>query len=325
MADGIAATHLLAGLSDESMSDSFASNIHTTMQSQSASVRRGGFRVNPSEALTASTAVMAGIVRAAKGASEIAAGVLSPAASSLNGPISDLRRYSAAKVPLADVEQVCRKFDVTINDVALAAITESYRNVLIQRGERPRFDSLRTLVPVSTRSNSALSKTDNRVSLMLPNLPVDQENPLQRLRIVHSRLTRAKAGGQRQFGNTLMAIANRLPFPMTAWAVGLLMRLPQRGVVTVATNVPGPRRPLQIMGRRVLDLYPVSPIAMQLRTSVAMLSYADDLYFGILADYDVVADAGQLARGIEDAVARLVAISKRRKVTRRRGALSLVV
>ncbi len=64
---------------------------------------------------------------------------------------------------------------------------------------------------------------------------------------------------------------------------------------------------------------------MQLRTSVAMLSYADDLYFGILADYDVVADAGQLARGIEDAVARLVAISKRRKVTRRRGALSLVV
>lgn len=236
MADGIAATHLLAGLSDESMSDSFASNIHTTMQSQSASVRRGGFRVNPSEALTASTAVMAGIVRAAKGASEIAAGVLSPAASSLNGPISDLRRYSAAKVPLADVEQVCRKFDVTIND-----------------------------------------------------------------------------------------IANRLPFPMTAWAVGLLMRLPQRGVVTVATNVPGPRRPLQIMGRRVLDLYPVSPIAMQLRTSVAMLSYADDLYFGILADYDVVADAGQLARGIEDAVARLVAISKRRKVTRRRGALSLVV
>lgn len=275
--------------------------------------------------MTASTAVMAGIVRAAKGASEIAAGVLSPAASSLNGPISDLRRYSAAKVPLADVEQVCRKFDVTINDVALAAITESYRNVLIQRGERPRFDSLRTLVPVSTRSNSALSKTDNRVSLMLPNLPVDQENPLQRLRIVHSRLTRAKAGGQRQFGNTLMAIANRLPFPMTAWAVGLLMRLPQRGVVTVATNVPGPRRPLQIMGRRVLDLYPVSPIAMQLRTSVAMLSYADDLYFGILADYDVVADAGQLARGIEDAVARLVAISKRRKVTRRRGALSLVV
>ncbi|OSC43218.1 WS/DGAT/MGAT family O-acyltransferase [Mycobacterium decipiens] len=329
MADGIAATHVLAGLSDEGVGDSFASNIHAARESESPSAQRGGFRINPISALggvwNASTTIAAGVVRAAQGAGEIAAGLLSPAASSLTGPISDLRRYSAARVALADVEQVCRKFDVTVNDVALTAITESYRNILIQRGERPRFDSLRTLVPVSTRSNGALGETDNRVSLMLPYLPVDEEDPVQRLRIVHSRLTRTKTSGQSQAGNALMTMANRLPFPLTAWAVRLLMRLPQRGVVTVATNVPGPRRPLQIMGRRVLGLYPVPPIAMQLRTAVAMLSYADDLYFGILADYDVVADVDQLGWGIEAAVARLVAISKRRKVPRARGALSLVV
>jgi hypothetical protein len=64
---------------------------------------------------------------------------------------------------------------------------------------------------------------------------------------------------------------------------------------------------------------------MQLRTGVAMLSYADHLFFGILADYEVVADADQLARGIEAAVARLASISKRRKAPRARGGLSLVV
>ena len=103
------------------------------------------------------------------------------------------------------------------------------------------------------------------------------------------------------------------------------MRFPQRGVVTVATNVPGPRRPLRIMGRLVLGVFPVPPLAMDLRTAVAMLSYADDLFFGILADYDAVADVDQLARGIEAAVAHLVAISKRRKNPRIRGRLSLVV
>src|SRR5262249_47002319 len=118
---------------------------------------------------------------------------------------------------------------------------------------------------------------------------------------------------------------NRVPFALTAWAVNLLTRLPQRGVVTVATNVPGPRRQLRIMGRRVLAVFPIPPIAMQLRTGVAMLSYADDLYFGILADYDALADVDQLARGIEAAVARLVAISKRRKTPHTRGPLSLVV
>lgn len=48
-------------------------------------------------------------------------------------------------------------------------------------------------------------------------------------------------------------------------------------------------------------------------------------FFGILADYDVVADADKLARGIEATVARLVAISKRRRASRTRGPLSLVV
>jgi diacylglycerol O-acyltransferase len=160
---------------------------------------------------------------------------------------------------------------------------------------------------------------------MLPYLPVEQENAVQRLRTVHARLNRAKAGGQREAGNVFVSIANRLPFALSAWTVRLLTRLPQRGVVTVATNVPGPRRPLRLMGQRVIGVFPVPPLAMQLRTAVAMVSYADDLFFGILADYDVVADVDQLARGIEAAVARLVTIGKRRKTSRTRGPLSLVV
>lgn len=336
MADGIAATHVLAGLSDDGIGDSFASGIRAakgaTNRAQSGSVPRGGFRDSPMSAITlagrvwkVSAAITAGVVRAAQGAAEIAAGVLRPSSSSLTGPIGDLRRYSGARVALADIELVCRKFEVTVNDVALAAITESFRNMLIRGGERPRADSLRTLVPVSMRCASALGETDNRVSLMLPYLPVEETDPIQRLRLVHSRLSRTKAGGQAQAGNAFVSIANRLPFPLTAWTIRLLMRLPQRGVVTVATNVPGPRRPMQIMGNRVVGLYPVPPIAMQLRTGVAMLSYADDLFLGILADYDGVADVDQLARGIEVAIAQLVSISKGRRTPRRRGALSLVV
>lgn len=321
MADGIAATHLLSGLCDDGVGGhSFAHSAVRAREKPSAprTTLIGGL-LNTSAALTA------GIVRAVQGASEIAAGLLRPAASSLNGPLSDLRRYSGARVAMADIDLICRTFDVTVNDVALAAITESYRNLMIERGLKPVRDSLRTLVPVSVRSADAFDKTDNRVSLMLPNLPVDEENPVQRLRTVHDRLGRAKASGQRQAGNLFVSLANRIPFALSAWTVGLLMRLPQRGVVTVATNVPGPSRPLRVMGRNVVGLYPVPPLAMDLRTGVAMLSYADHLFFGILADYDVVADVDQLARGIEAAVARLVAISKRRRNPPSRGPLSLVV
>lgn len=47
-------------------------------------------------------------------------------------------------------------------------------------------------------------------------------------------------------------------------------------------------------------------------------------FFGILADYDAVADIDALARRIEVAVARLVASSKKRKPERDRRGLSLV-
>ncbi len=336
IADGIATAHMLAGLSDQGIGPSFAGRIRAAKEPVDPGVSSAPSAFRLIETLAnslnrvsglwnTSTAVTAGAVHAARGASELAAGLLRPTSSSLNGPISNLRRYSAARVPLNDIRQVCQAFDVTINDVALAAVAESYRTLLIRRGEQPSPGSLRTLVPVSMRSADAFDKTDNRVSLMLPELPVDMENPVQRLRTVHSRLTRTKSRGQRQAGSAALSIANVVPFPLTAWAIRLLTRLPQGGVAALSTNVPGPREPLHIMGRKVIGVMPVPPIAMQLRTAVAMLSYADDLFFGILADFDTMPDVDELARGIETAVARLVARGKRRTHTRDQQGLSLVV
>jgi diacylglycerol O-acyltransferase len=144
---------------------------------------------------------------------------------------------------------------------------------------------------------------------MLPYLPVDKADPVAQLRTVHARLTRAKTSGQRQAGNIFVSAANAIPFPVTAWTVRALTRLPQRGVVTLATNVPGPRKRLRIMGREVIRLLPIPPLAMQLRTGIAILSYANHLVFGVIGDYDATPDVDELASGIERAVTRLTAIS----------------
>ena len=317
IADGIAATHVLAGLSDDGDGASYASQIRAAKKVRPRGVALPKPSLDPRHWVSgvwhASAAVTNVAARAADGAVEIAAGLLRPAAgSSLTGPVTNLRRYSAARVPLADVKKVCRAFDVTLNDVALAAITDSFRAILLRRGEQPRWNSLRTLVPVSVRSANAFDETGNQVSVMLPFLPVEQEDPVEQLRLVHRRLAKAKTSGQRQAGSVLMSAANYIPFMVTAWTVRVLTRLPQRGVVTLATNVPGPRQPLRIMGRKVVQLLPIPPIALQLRTGIAMLSYADELAFGITADFDAAPDVDELSRGIERGVARLVAVSEER-------------
>lgn len=329
IADGIAVVHLLSHLSDKVGTDALV----TDVQGPDDSPHNGAlsnFLLNPLKWINgmwhSSFAVTEVSARAFEGTLELAAALIRPAdASGLSGPVTGRRRYAAAHVPLKDVAKVRRVFDVTINDVALAAITDSYRAALIRRGDRPNSRSLRTLVPVSVRPNELSDTLDNRVSLMLPYLPVDESDPVQQLQAVHTRLTRAKTSGQRQAGSLVISAMNRIPFALTAWTVRALARLPQRGVVTVATNVPGPRSRLRVMGCTVVQLLPILPLALEIRTGIAIVSYADDLVFGITADYDAAPDVEELATGIEHAVARLAALSvvPRRSTARRTTAASV--
>ncbi|APE19046.1 diacylglycerol O-acyltransferase [Mycobacterium sp. WY10] len=310
VADGIATMHLLSSFSDDGEGATFASEIRAAHEPTDRGVRVPKVSLNPLDWASGIWQAAVGVTNAATlavgGVVEITGGLLRPAAtSSLAGPVSTMRRYSAARVSLEDVETICHEFGVTINDVALTAITASFRAALVRRGERPRQNSLRTLVPVSIRSNDARESIDNRVSLMLPCLPVDKEDLVDQLSEVHRRLTTAKGSGQRQAGSAFISTIGLLPFPLTAWTVRLLTRLPQRGVVTVATNVPGPRQRSRVMGREVVTVLPIPPIALQLRTGIAILSYADTLVFGIIADYDTASDVDELARGIEGAITQL--------------------
>jgi len=101
-----------------------------------------------------------------------------------------------------------------------------------------------------------------------------------------------------------------LPPAMLAAVTRLLLRAPQLWAQTITTNVPGPRVPLYVLGRRMESLYPYVPIAAGLRTSIGIFSYRDSITFGINADFDAVPDVGVLSAGIARGVAELVALAE---------------
>lgn len=249
----------------------------------------------------------ANVFSAVKGLAGIAAGVLLPSAStSLLGTVGRQRRYAVARASMSDIREICSVFDVTVNDVALAATTGALRTVLLHRGEEPTANSVRTLIPVSVRSHDAANVMDNRVSLMLPFLPVEFADPVDQLAAVHGRMSAHKAGGETQAGHAVTTVAEHWPFAPVAWAVRLATRLPQHGIDIVATNVPGPVHSRNILGRRVLEILPFVPIAMRLRMGVAILSYADRVTFGITGDYDNAPDVAMLATLIESQLGALL-------------------
>jgi diacylglycerol O-acyltransferase len=246
------------------------------------------------------------VADAARGLATLA-GVLRPVtSSSLTGPIGQQRRYGVARTSLPDVVTVARAFDVTINDVVLAAISSAFRALLLQRGEEPTYDAVRTLVPVSVRANGQERVIENQISLMLPLLPVDLDDPVARLAAVHDRMTALKASKEAEAGAAMTELARHEPFAPISWGIRLAARLPQRNIVTVTTNVPGPKRPLYLLGRRMVEILPYVPIAVRLRTGISILTYCDRMAFGVTADYDSAPEVELLGAAIERGVADLV-------------------
>jgi hypothetical protein len=98
----------------------------------------------------------------------------------------------------------------------------------------------------------------------------------------------------------------------------------QRLFNLVVTNVPGPQHPLYILGRELIALYPMVPLAENTALGIAIMSYNGQLNFGLTADFDALADVETLGDELTSATEELVAAAgtqvggPRRAVAKRR-------
>ncbi len=249
--------------------------------------------------------------RTATGLLTLSSALLPVHTSSLSGPLAGGRRYTWTTVPIEDVLAVRRAYDATVNDVALAAVTGGFRQLLLARGEPTDKRTLRALVPVSTRKKGEESIPDNRVSLMLPFLPVEVEDPVERLVTIRRRIQGLRGHHEPEAGEGITTAAEYGPFPTVSWGLRLGWRMPQHQITTVTTNVPGPRTPLYGMGRELLEILPYVPIAARVRIGVVMYSYRGTLTFGLTGDHDTTPDLEILASGIATTLEELVELVRR--------------
>ena len=129
----------------------------------------------------------------------------------------------------------------------------------------------------------------NRVSAVLVNLPVSEPDPGQRLALIREQMDSFKRTSQATSAELLTGMAG---FTGPLWlALGsrAATELPQSRLQTVITDVPGPRTPLYILGRRMEAdypcVYPYVPIGNRVRISFAIFSYLDTFSFGLTADH----------------------------------------
>jgi WS/DGAT/MGAT family acyltransferase len=247
-----------------------------------------------------------------RGIAKLATTLPPASGSSLTGRIGQPRRYTWVRASLDDIKMVKNSLGGTVNDVVLAAIGAGFRALLLSRGEHPEKHMVPSLVPVSTRAPGEESIYDNRVSALVAYLPVHLADPVQRLEAVRGQLLALKASKEATVGERAVALARYIPFPVVSMTTRLAFAIPQREIVTVTTNVPGPRQPLYGLGRRLIEITPYVPIAGTVRTGISIFSYCDKVTFGVTGDYDTTPDLEVLAHGIDEGVRELVKAAEQR-------------
>jgi diacylglycerol O-acyltransferase len=246
-------------------------------------------------------------VGVARGLANLGRPLLSPTpSSSLNGPIGPHRRWDWARARLNDVKEIRQAHGGTINDVVLAAITSGFRDLLLSRGESVEGRVVRTLVPVSVRAEEDRGTYNNKVSAMFAALPVELEDPRERLAALHEQMQELKGSGQAVAAERLTALSGFAPAMLLALAGRVGSRLPQSSINTVTTNVPGPQQPLYLAGRRMLEAFPFVPLGGSVRIGVAIFSYDGGINFGVTGDRDSAPDIDVLCKGIERGIADLL-------------------
>lgn len=244
---------------------------------------------------------------AVRGLAALATALRPATRSSLSGRLSAERRFAFARASGEDIATVRHALGGTFNDVVLAAVTAGFRRLLISRGETPTAHTVRSLVPVSIRPPGTEDVRGNQVSLLLAELPVHLADARERLLAVRAELSKLKARHEAEAGAAVLDLTGLEPFAASAWPFRLAAHLPQRFVVTVTTNVPGPREPLYGLGRRLVEIVPYVPIASTVRTGVAIFSYCGQVTVGITGDYDGATDVWTFAQGVEEGLADLLA------------------
>ena len=209
---------------------------------------------------------------------------------SLNALVGPHRRLVAQRLDLATVKRVARVHGVGANDLVLALITGGVRALLAGRGEPierslPRAGLAVTLPPSERRD------AGNHFGGFVVPLPINERDPLAQM----CAAARAREAAKRSQGVSQMTGVRiwTARFAPTRW----LMRR-QRVINLMETFVPGPPRPITLLGAPVLDLVPIQPLGRNVGLTFLASSYAGCLTVAIRTDPDAFPDLDLVTAGM---------------------------
>ena len=205
----------------------------------------------------------------------------------LKGRLSGVKRVAWAEpMALPEIKQVGMSLGCSINDVLVAAVAGALRSYLESQGDSVDGVEVRAIVPVNLRPAGHDDALGNHFGLVFLELPLGIANPLARLYEVGRRMRELRHSSQPVFVLGLLGAVGMGPKFIEEQVLDVL----SRNASMVITNVPGPHEPLYMAGARLTEHVFWVPQAGNIGIGISILSYAERVHFGVIADKHLVAD-----------------------------------
>src|SRR6476619_7759783 len=217
-----------------------------------------------------------------------------PPPSFMNHRVDALRRFATATLALADVKETAKALDVTINDMVLAISAGALRQLSLKydgHADHPLLAS----VPVSfDLSPDRIS--GNRFSGVMMVVPIQLDDPLERVQAVHDGAVDAKEAHNLLGPELVSRWAAYFPPAPAEWLFRwLASKDGQNKVLNIPiSNVPGPRAPGRVGGALVTEIYSVGPLTTGSGLNITVWSYVDQFNVSMLSDGATLLDPHEL-------------------------------
>lgn len=228
--------------------------------------------------------------------------------SPFDGHVDACRSVAFASAGLDGLRRAAHAAEgATVNDAVLTVVSGGLRRWLEAR--HGQLGAVRVKVPVSLHGQPAGAREQgNRDSFFCLDLPLDPADPLARLTAIRRATRVRKQDHDAQHIDALMRHLARTP-RLDHFAQRVLAH--PRSFALNVSNVPGPPRPVDVLGEQVGAVYSLAEIGEHHALRVAVVSFADELNFGFVADPTLLPDVGDLAADVRAEAALLAATARR--------------
>ncbi len=295
MADGVSAIKLAAGLLWDDDSQAPQPMPHTASPSPAAKPAAGSAKgaSPPAEEARILIRLPAALWR------ELRPG----AVSSLDRHIGPGREVSWTTFPLARLKRIEHTAGdgVTVNDVILAVVAGGLRR-WIEDGNHPAHN-LRVQVPVCLHAREEeKGQLGNRDSFLNVDLPIAEEDPRERLRLINAETRERKFDHDADALYAFFHAVGR--FRPLYKGVTRLTSGPREFALSVS-NVPGPRQRAVILNHAVEQFCSFAEPADRHALRVSVISLAGELAFGLCSDPEAISNLDGLRGALADSIAEL--------------------